>query len=98
MNVYIYLLNYVLLQIFELKNIYNIKEYFLINIYNFINIYNLLSGSKGPFWESNFLCVYILLLLWTFDSRKASFWLTRAVLGITISMCIHYPSTIPLEN
>ena len=59
----------------------------------------LLFGSKWPFWESNFLCVYTLLLpyLLKFDSRKASFWLKRAVLGIKISMCIHYPSTIPLE-
>ena len=58
-----------------------------------------LSGSKKTFWESNFLCVYILLLpcLWKFDSRKASFWLKRAVLGIKFSLCIHSPSTIPLE-
>ena len=61
----------------------------------------LLFGSKGPFWESNFLCVYILLLqllyLLKFDSRKAAFWLKRAVLGIKFPMCIHLPSTIPLE-
>ena len=56
-------------------------------------------GSKGPFWESNFLCVYILLLLYLlkFDSRKVSFWLKRAVLGIKFPMCIHSPSTIALE-
>ena len=32
----------------------------------------LISGSKGPFWESNFLCVYTLLLpyLLKFDSVK----------------------------
>ena len=65
----------------------------------FQEVVKLLSGSKWPFWESNFLCVYILLLpyLLKFDSRKASFWLKRAVLGIKISMCIHSPSTIPLE-
>ena len=73
----------------------------------------LLSGSK-PFWKSNFLCVYILLLpyLWKFnsrvyilplpyllkfDSRKAACWLKRAVLGIKFPMCIHFPSTMPLE-
>ena len=51
----------------------------------------LLSGSKWPFWESNLLCVYILLLpyLLKFDSRKASFWLEMAVLGIKFPMCIH---------
>ena len=54
---------------------------------------------KRPFWESNFLCVYILLLpyLLKFDSRKAAFWLEMAVLGIKFPMCIHSPSTIPLE-
>ena len=59
----------------------------------------LLFGSKGPFWESNFLCVYILLLLYLlkFDSRKASFWLKNAVLGIKFPMCIQLPCTIPLE-
>ena len=74
----------------------------------------LLSGSKEPFWKSNFLCVYILLLpyLWKFDSRvyilplsyllkfdsrKAACWLKRAVLGIKFPMCIHFPSTMPLE-
>ena len=52
----------------------------------------LLFGSKGPLWESNFLCVYILRLpyLWKFDSRKAAFWFKRAVLGIKFPMCIHY--------
>ena len=60
----------------------------------------LLSGSKGPFWESNLLCVYILLVPYflKFDSRKAAFWLKRAVLGIKFPMCIHSPSTIPLES
>ena len=55
----------------------------------------LLFGSKGPFWESQFLCVYICLLpyLLRFDSRKAAFWLERAVLGIKFPMCIHSPST-----
>ena len=45
---------------------------------------------KGPFWESNFLCVYICLLqyLLKFDSRKAAFWLEMAVLGIKFPMCI----------
>ena len=61
----------------------------------------LLFGSKGPFWESNFLCVYILGLpyLWKFDSRKAAFWFKRVVLGIKFPMCIHSPSTVtlPLE-
>ena len=58
----------------------------------------LLSGSKGPFWESIFLCVYTLLLpyLLEFDSRKAAFWLKRAVLGINFPLCIHSASTIPL--
>ena len=50
----------------------------------------LLFGSKWPFWESNFLCVYILLLpyLLKFDSRKAAFRLERAVLGIKFYKCI----------
>ena len=48
----------------------------------------LLSGSKAPFWESNFLCVYNCLVpyLLKFDSRKAAFWLKRAVLGIKFPM------------
>ena len=56
----------------------------------------LLSGSKWPIWESDFLCVYTSLLpyLWKFDSRKASFWLEMAVLGIKFPMCIHSASTI----
>ena len=59
----------------------------------------LLFGSKGPFWESQFLCVYICLLpyLLRFDSRKAAFWLERAVLGIKFPMCIHSPSTYLLK-
>ena len=50
----------------------------------------LLSGSKGPFWESHFLCVYTLLLpyLLKFDSRKAAFRLERAFLGIKFYKCI----------
>ena len=62
-------------------------------------------SRKASFWLKRavlgikFLCVYILLLpyLLKFDSRKASFWLKRAVLGIKFPMCIHSPSTIPLE-
>ena len=59
----------------------------------------LLSASKRPFWESNFLCVYICLLqyLLKFDSRKAAFWLEMAVLGIKFPLCIHSPSTITFE-
>ena len=50
----------------------------------------LLSGSKWPFSESNFLCIYTLLLpyLLKFDSRKAAFRLEMAVLGIKFYKCI----------
>ena len=50
-----------------------------------------LSSQKAALRESNFLCVYILLLpyLLKFDSRKAAFWLEMAVLGIKFPMCIH---------
>ena len=57
-----------------------------------------LSARKKRFGIKFPMCIHLLLpCLWKFDSRKASFWLKRAVLGIKFSLCIHSPSTIPLE-
>ena len=89
------------------KNFTKSNQTFYVYTFSFYNTSGnlipakLLFGSKGPFWESNFLCVCILGLpyLWKFDSRKAAFWFKRAVLGIKFPICIHSPSTvtIPLE-
>ena len=82
----------------QISYVYTFSFYSYYTSWNLIPV-KLLSGSKGPFWDSSFLCVYICLLpyLWKFDSRKAAFWLKRAVLGITFPVCIQLPSTIPLE-
>ena len=70
----------------------------------YIHIGNLIpktaiSSQKAALRESNFKR-YGRRRMYTqrkFDSRKASFWLKRAVLGVKFPMCIYLPSTIPIE-
>ena len=68
------------------------KRKFLFRLFCQVGQASLQGSGKKHFNSSVAFGIFL-----KFDSRKAAFWLKRAVLGIKFPMCIHSPSTIPLE-